>query len=183
MTNDEVTEQLLAFLDQQRIFTSLMANWTNGVVGGGPKEDGKYPLPTGPGITALVSCPAQIAYDASISRVERIALASGQGNTIILGPQHNGKILSVLGVTFTTNITVQIPGGEPAGWACTIVQEGTGGPRVTLTIGNNAAGEPGFLKSRGSVFRLADEGAVVSVLCTRRASNRSYMWAAGDLVQ
>lgn len=183
MTNDEVTAELLKFLDRQDRFTAMMAAWTGGTVDGGPNGDGKYPLPTSPTGTLLVSCPARQAYDASISRVERIALVTGQSTTIVLGPQHNGKILSILGVTSTQSVTVQLPGGEPAGWACTLIQEGTGGPRVTVTMGTNAAGESGFLKSRGNVYRLADEGAVASVLCTRRASNRSYMWLAGDIVQ
>lgn len=183
MTYDEVTAELLKFLDREDAFTAMMAEYTGGVVGGGPNGDGKYPLPNGKTGTKLVSCPAQNEYNSSLSRVERIALVTGQSTTIVLGPQHNGKILSILGVTSTQSVTVQLPGGEPAGWACTLIQEGTGGPRITVTMGTNAAGESGFLKSRGNIFRLADEGAVASVICTRRASNRSYMWLTGDIVQ
>lgn len=182
MENDDVAARLLAFLERQDTFTAMLAAWSSGVVGGGPNGDGRYPLPTGSGTTTLVPCPAQSAFDATLLRFERIALTSG--NTIVLGPEHNGKTLMVAGVSGTSNISVQVPGNVAPGWSCLLIQQGSGGPRVTVTIGANGSGESGFLRSRGNVFRLADQYAVASVICTERTSSfRSTMVLAGDIVQ
>lgn len=182
LENDDVAAQLLAYMQRQDEFTAMLAGWSNGAIGGGPNGDGRYPLPTGLGTTTLVPCPAQSAYDASLLRFERIALTSG--NTIVLGPEHNGKALLLAGVNGTSNISVQLPGNVAPGWACTLIQQGSGGPRVTVTIGTNSAGESGFLRSRGSVFRLADQYAVASAMCVERTSSfRSTMVLAGDIVQ
>lgn len=185
MTEDELAAQILAFLERQDRFSNFLAQWTGGVAGGGPNGDGKYPLPISATQTQLVACPAQIQVDSSRSRVSRKTLASGQGNTIFLTEADNGLIISVLGQTSTTSINVQVPADVPAGWSCIIIQEATGGPRVTINMGTNSAGTTGTLKSRGSVFRLADEGAVASLVCTRREGSpgRSTVILAGDLVQ
>lgn len=181
-TNDDVAAQLLEFLERQDAFTAMLAAWSSGIAGGGPNGDGRYPLPTGAGTTTLVPCPAQSAFDASLLRFERIALTSG--STIILGPEHSGKTLLLAGVTGTSNISVQLPGNVPPGWSCLLIQQGSGGPRVTVTIGTTTSGESGFLRSRGNVFRLADQYAVASVICTERTSSfRSTMVLAGDIVQ
>ncbi|MFN3517945.1 MAG: hypothetical protein ACK4YT_00710 [Sphingomonas sp.] len=180
--NDDVAAQLVDFLARQDAFTAMLAAWSNGAIDGGPNGDGRYPLPNGLGTTTLVPSPARSAFDASLLRFERIQLPSG--NTIVLGPEHSGKALLLAGTTGTSNINVTLPGNVPIGWACTLIQQGSGGPRVTVGIGNNGSGEPGFLRSRGSVFRLADQYAVASAICIERtASFRSTIVLAGDIVQ
>ncbi|MEZ0495393.1 hypothetical protein [Sphingomonas sp. IW22] len=180
--NDDVAAQLLGFLERMYAFVAMLAAWATGAAGGGPNGDGRYPLPTGPGTTTLVPSPLQSRYDMSSLDVVRIALTSG--STIVLGPEHNGKTIVCAGVSATSNINVQVPGNVAPNWCVLLIQEGTGGPRVTVTIGTNGAGEPGFLRSFGNAFRLAGENAEACVKCIARDSAfRSRMLVSGNVVQ
>lgn len=182
MENDDLAALILDFTARQDAIFAAQYDWAKGTINGGPNGDGRYPLPVGPGSTALVASPQRLAFDASRLNFERIALTTGA--TIVLGPEHNGKVLLVAGTAAGSNISVQVPGSVEPGWGVVLLQEGTGGPRVTVTIGNNGSGEAGFLRSRGSVFRLADQYAQASVTCVARSSAfRSTMVLAGDIVQ
>ncbi|MEG3167503.1 hypothetical protein U1737_04765 [Sphingomonas sp. LB3N6] len=182
MNFDDVAAQMLEFTARLDARDAAWAAYVNGTADGGPNGDGRYPLPIGADSAALVTAPQRLAIDAARLNFERIALTSG--TTIVLGPEHNGKVLLVAGTAAGSNISVQVPGSVEPGWGVVLIQEGTGGPRVTVTIGNNSSGEAGFLRSRGSVFRLADQYAQAAVTCVARSSAfRSTMVLAGDIVQ
>lgn len=184
MTNDQIAALVLADAERRDVLYAATANWLNGTATGGPNADGMYPVPTGPGTTRLVPSPDRIRFDASKLAFERIALASGGGSTITLSEAHSGKVLMLAGSTTTSSITVVVPGSVPVGWGCVIIQEGTGGPRITVSIGSTAAGQTAFLRSRGSVYRLADQWAQASLTCVARdSSSRSTVVLAGDIVQ
>jgi hypothetical protein len=182
MTNDEIASLVLADAERRDALYAATANWLNGTATGGPNSDGLYPVPIGPGTTRLVPSPDRIRFDASKLVFERIGLSSG--STITLTEGHSGKVLMLAGTSTTSNITVVVPGSVPVGWGCVIIQEGTGGPRVTVSIGSTAGGQTAFLRSRGSVYRLADQWAQASLTCVARdSSSRSTVVLAGDIIQ
>jgi hypothetical protein len=182
VTFDEVAAALSACLARIESFVAMLAAWVGGAADGGPNGDGQYPLPTGAGTTTLVASPARTRLD--MASIDVIRLVPASGSTIVLTLEHGGKTIVCAGSSATQSITVQVPGNAPKNWCVLLIQEGTGGPRLTVTIGTNGSGQAGFLKSFGSVFRLAGENAEACVKCINRDSAfRSTMLLTGNIVQ
>lgn len=165
-----------------------LANWLAGtadyVTTTPPGQNGRlgwYPMYDALGNVTWIPSLEAIRGEMSRMRVERRAITSG--TTHVITAADEGKTLFLSGPAATTNATVRLPQGVPAGWAVNIVQEGTGGPRLTLAGASNEAGEAAVITNRANAFRTANENALACAIVKRReGGTRSTYVVGGDLV-
>lgn len=166
------------FIDDQLAVDFGTADYVTADPPGQP-EPGWYPITYPSGVIVWKRSTAKIVMDANLLNFERRVLTSG--STHMLTAADAGKTLLLAGTTGTSNITCQLPNAPP-GWGVNIIQEGTGGPRITFTIANNGSGQAGFLRHRQGAFRSAGENALVTAICRGRDSSfRSTIVLGGDL--
>jgi len=65
ITNGTLANKINALVQQWEDFQVEQQAWMNGVVGGGPNNDGQYPLTDYQGNIVLATCPAQLEEDVS----------------------------------------------------------------------------------------------------------------------
>jgi hypothetical protein len=172
------------FVDQLRAKDNGVADYESGPVNGVPQPDpGWYPLTDPAGLTTWHPSIARLRVEASELRFETRTLTSGSTHLIAL--EDTGMTLSLIGTTATSNINARMPTTARTGWCVNLIQMGSGGPRVTITIPTATDGSAlAFLRQRGSAFRLANQYALATVICTGRdSSGRPTFVCGGDLVQ
>ncbi len=170
------------FVDSQRIaWTTAMAarrGSADAVITdpAGQPAPGWYPVTDPDGVTTWEPSTARIQADASALDVQFIQMSGT--NTLNLNSTHSGKVLSIVGTTSTSTVTVNLPGNVAANWNCLFIQAGSGTGRLSFGIQGS-----GFLRSRGSAFRSAGDDAIITAICRQRdSSSRSTISIAGDLI-
>lgn len=123
-SNDDVAAMILEWAKRQDERDAMEYARINGTVEGGPEGDGRYPVPVGPGQTALVACPARVAFESK--RMEVLRLVVGSGSLTLSPEEHHGALLSIVGATASSNVTVRIPEGITPGFHCMFAAEGSG---------------------------------------------------------
>lgn len=191
ITDDQLNEQIQKMNTLMVDFGAKIGAWTEGVAGGGPNSDGKYPLPNGFGTYKLVSCPAQIAADANKLQIAgpgggiQLGVTAGytsSGNSYTFKESDNGKVFFMLGNTNTTAVTVLLPDNLTPGWSVMVVQIGDG--RITAKKANDTSNTNSNLRSRSAnAFTTVAKGSPMVIICeTRNSANANNFYTiTGDV--
>jgi hypothetical protein len=191
ITDDQLNEQIQKMNTLMLDFGAKIGAWTEGVAGGGPNSDGKYPLPNGFGTYRLVACPAQVAADANKLQLAgpnggiQLGFTAGftsSGNSYAFKESDNGKVFFMTGNTNTTAITVLLPDNLPAGWSVMVVQIGDG--RITARKANDSTNSNTNLRSRtANGFTTVNKGSVMVIICESRnsANANNFYTITGDV--
>jgi hypothetical protein len=174
VSNDELAALIIQFKPLIQGFGASIKAWAEGVAGGGPNNDGRYPLQTDFGVTVLSKCPAQMAADALQTRTLNVKMTTGSSFALDLAA-HASAFITLEGPAPSSAITVNLPPKAPQGWTTTIMQNGTG----KMTFGLN--GGNGFYNRQGYT-RTAGQGAPMTALCKSVTSQGlSNWWYFGDM--
>lgn len=192
VTEDQLAAELQKVTKLIADFGSKLGAWVTGVAGGGPANDGSYPLPTGLGTTIPVPCPAQIAVNAN-----KLVLAgpstgaiqlgltpgfTGSSNSYTFKEADNGKIFIILGGTNTTAVTMFLPDNLSPGWAVIVIQYGDG--RITARkVGDTNPTTNSNLRNRQGFYTTAGKGSAMTIICESRnsANANTFFTIAGDV--
>lgn len=168
ISNDDLNVQLQQTSALIADFGLKFAAYTNGVVGGGPNNDGNYPLPTSLGAYVMAKCPAQLAADALQPKFRNVKMTSGSAFT--LDPTTDkSAIIALEAPNPATGVGVNLPPKVPAGWTATIIQNSTGRHFFNLNGGSSMYNRQNFTKTAG-------QGSPMTALCTGQKSDGSSVW-------
>lgn len=180
VTHAELVNQMSALVNSWQIYMNQQRARDNGTADAvitspaGQPAPGWYPITDPAGLVSWHPCTARVRADASALTVERIQMVGT--NTLNLDSSHSGKVLSIIGTTATSTVTVNLPGGVGPNWCCTFIQRGSGAARLAFGI----QGE-GFLHSNGSAFRSAGDWSIITAICEHRdGAGRSSIVLGGD---
>jgi len=120
--------------DEQRV-------WWGGVAGGGPNNDGKYPVTDVGGYTRLVSCPDQMQLDASMLKVVEL---TGNGPFAMTVAQANRVVV----ITSPGNVSVVLP-SLPIGTQFLFIQGGAGKLVFSADAGSQILHRQSFDRTAG----------------------------------
>lgn len=191
VTQDQLNEQIQKMNNLMVDFGAKIGAWTEGVAGGGPNSDGKYPLPNGFGTYKLVDCPAQVAADANKLQIAgpnggiQLGVTAGytsSGNSYTFKESDNGKVFFMTGNTNTTAITVLLPDNLSPGWSVMVVQIGDG--RITARKSNDTTNTNSNLRNRvANAYTTVAKGSAMVIICESRnsANANTFYTIAGDV--
>lgn len=191
VTQDQLNEQIQKMNNLMVDFGAKIGAWTEGVAGGGPNSDGKYPLPNGFGTYKLVDCPAQVAANANKLQIAgpnggiQLGVTAGytsSGNSYTFKESDNGKVFFMLGSTNTTAVNVLLPDNLSPGWSVMVVQIGDG--RITARKVNDVNPTTNSnLRNRQGFYTTAAKGSAMVIICeTRNSANANTFYTiAGDV--
>lgn len=192
VTQDELNVVLQDVKTRMDDFGAKLAAWTVGVVGGGPNNDGMYPLPTGLLTYSMAKCPAQIAADANKLQIAgpgggiQLGVTPGytsSGNSYTFKEADNGKVFFMLGNTNTTAVTVLLPDNLTPGWSVMVVQIGDG--RITVRKANdvNPTTNSNLRTRSANAYTTVAKGSPMVIICeTRNSANANNFYTiTGDV--
>lgn len=192
ISNDDLNAELQKVKAIIENFGTKLGAWAGGSVGGGPANDGKYPLPISLGATVLVPCPAQQAADS-----QKITVANNGGITLGITPgftaegnsnytfkaSDSGKVFAMLSANNATNNTISLwlPDNLPSGWNVVVIQIGNS-PLRFRKVGDTTSVSPN-LRNRQSFYTTAGLGSTGVALCetTNSQGANAIYTIAGDL--
>jgi hypothetical protein len=192
VTNDQLNQAIQDLNAQVANFSNKMATWATGVAGGGPNNDGTYPLPTGLLTSVQVKCPAQLAADS-----QKIVTANNGGITLGITPGYtaegnsnytfkasdSGKVFAMLSANNAANNTISLwlADNLPAGWNVIVIQIGNS-PLRFRKVGDTTA-VSSTLRNRQTFFTTAGLGSMGVAFCetTNSQGVNATFTIAGDL--
>ncbi|WP_267388664.1 hypothetical protein [Sphingomonas sp. GC_Shp_3] len=174
VTNDQLSASIAALKATLDTFTSLVPAWCDGVAGGGPNSDGRYPFPNSLGGTSLVKCVAQLAADS-----QKVTIATGKIISIGFSPgfnsegnsqytfkaSDNGGVFYLLSNNNAANNTIKliVPTSLPVGWAVLIVQAGLSPLRVYRSDDTSPSTNAG-VDNRQGFYTTAGKGSMMPIM-------------------
>jgi hypothetical protein len=190
-TQDELNAALQKVTTLIDDFGKKLGAWAAGVAGGGPANDGKYPLPNSLGATVAVACPAQMAADsqkilmagAGTIIIGQTAGYTGEGNNqYTLKAADAGKVFVLISnAGGSGDIRLLLPDNLPRGWSVVVVQAGNN--RLRFRKVNDPDSTNSQLRNRQGFYATAANGslAVAFVDSITSGNNNNVITIAGDV--
>jgi hypothetical protein len=187
ISNDDLNTQLMNVSKLIADFSTKLAAYASGVVGGGVNSDGKYPLPTGLGSYVSVPCPAQQAADAQALVVQTgkvISLGFSSGYTAEGNNQYTFKesdkgklfILVSNNPAASNLIKLLLPSNLSVGWNVAVIQYGDN--RLSFRRSDDPNGQSNAnLRNRQNFFTTAGKGSLAVAVC----DSNGFFTIGGDV--